>query len=145
VDGSVTDTRTVSSGTAPNWATEYGWRIDLPESGERVNVDPQLQLGTLVVASNVPTTDACTAGGFSFLNFLDYATGSFIAGSSGDMASVKIGSSLTVGLNVVMLPGGKVVTIVTTADNQQLTKDTPVPSSSYSGRRVSWRELIKEQ
>ena len=145
VDGSVTDTRTVSSGTAPNWATEYGWRIDLPESGERVNVDPQLQLGTLVVASNVPTTDACTAGGFSFLNFLDYATGSFVSGSSGSMASIKIGSSLTVGLNVVMLPGGKVVTIVTTADNQQLTKDTPVPASTYSGRRVSWRELIRDQ
>ena len=48
------------------------------------------------------------------------------------------------GINVIMLPGGKVVTIVTTADNQQLTKNTPVPSSSFAGRRVSWRELIKE-
>lgn len=143
--GKVTDTRTVASGTAPNWATEFGWRLDLPESGERVNVDPQLQLGTLVVASNVPSSDTCTAGGFSFLNFLDYATGSFVPGASGDMASVKIGSSLIVGLNVVMLPGGKVVSIVTTADNQQLTKDTPVPTTAFGGRRVSWRELIREQ
>lgn len=145
VDGKVADTRTVQAGTAPNWATEYGWRIDLPETGERVNVDPQLQLGTLVVASNVPTADTCTAGGFSFINFLDYATGSYIPGTTSGIASVRIGSSLTVGLNVIMLPGGKVQTIITTADNQQLTKDTPVSGTGFSGRRVSWRELIKEQ
>jgi type IV pilus assembly protein PilY1 len=144
--GSVTDTRTVNpSDPAPNWATDYGWRIDLPDSGERVNVDPQLQLGTLVIASNVPSSDTCTAGGSSFINFLDYATGSFVPGAAGNAASVKIGASLTVGLNVVMLPGGKVVSIVTTADNQQLTKDTPVPPSAFTGRRVSWRELVRDQ
>jgi hypothetical protein len=44
-----------------------------------------------------------------------------------------------------MLPGGKVVTIVTTADNQQLTKDTPVPPTAFAGRRVSWREIFRDQ
>jgi type IV pilus assembly protein PilY1 len=140
--GSVADTRTVAAGTAPNWGTEHGWLIDLPESGERVNVDPQLQLGTLVIASNVPSGDSCTAGGFSFINYLDYTTGSYVPGSSNNMASVKIASSLAVGLNVVMLPGGAVKTIVTTADNQQLSQDTPLPPRNYSGRRVSWRELL---
>jgi len=137
-------TRTVSSGTAPSWATDFGWLLDLPDDGERVNVDPQLQLGTLVISSNVPSGDTCTAGGFSWLNFLDYATGSYVPGATDSMASVKLASSLAVGINVIMLPGGKVVTIVTTADNQQLTQNTPVPSSSFAGRRVSWRELIKE-
>lgn len=137
--------RTVTTGTAPTWATEWGWLIDLPDTGEHVNVDPQLQLGTLVIASNVPSADTCTAGGYSWLNFLDYATGSYIPGVTGNMASTKIASSLAVGLNVVMLPGGKVVTIVTTADNQQLTKDTPVPPTAFAGRRVSWRELFREQ
>jgi len=137
-------TRTVASGTAPSWATDFGWLLDLPDDRERVNVDPQLQLGTLVIASNVPSNDTCTAGGFSWLNFLDYATGSYVPGATDSMASVKIASSLAVGINVIMLPGGKVVTIVTTADNQQLTQNTPVPSTSFAGRRVSWRELIKE-
>ena len=141
---STSTTRTVSTGTATSWATEYGWLLDLPDSGERVNVDPQLQLGTLVVVSNVPANDTCTAGGYSWLNFLDYATGAYVPGATANMASVKIASSLAVGINVIMLPGGKVVTIVTTADNQQLTKETPVQPTSYSGRRVSWRELIKE-
>jgi type IV pilus assembly protein PilY1 len=144
-DPATDSVRTVTTGTAPDWATEWGWLIDLPDTGEHVNVDPQLQLGTLVVASNVPTADTCTAGGYSWLNFLDYATGSYIPGVTGNMASTKIASSLAVGLNVVMLPGGKVVTIVTTADNQQLTKDTPVPPTAFAGRRVSWRELFREQ
>jgi type IV pilus assembly protein PilY1 len=144
-DPATDSVRTVTTGTAPDWATEWGWLIDLPDTGEHVNVDPQLQLGTLVVASNVPTADTCTAGGYSWLNFLDYATGSYIPGVTGNMASTKIATSLAVGLNVVMLPGGKVVTIVTTADNQQLTKDTPVPPTAFAGRRVSWREIFREQ
>jgi hypothetical protein len=61
------------------------------------------------------------------------------------MASTKIASSVAVGINVIMLPGGKVVSIVTTADNQQLTKDTPTPPSGFGGKRVSWRELIRDQ
>jgi len=143
--GSGPDTRTVAAGTAPDWINDFGWLIDLPDTGEHVNVDPQLQLGTLVVASNVPTTDSCTAGGFSWINFIDFKTGSFVQGAPGGMASTKIGSSLAVGMNVIMLPGGKVVSIVTTADNQQLTKETPVPLAGFGGRRVSWRELIRDQ
>jgi type IV pilus assembly protein PilY1 len=144
--GTDPDTRTVNpTDPAPNWSTEYGWLIDLPDSGEHVNIDPQLQLGTLVIASNVPTSDTCTAGGYSYVNFIDYATGSYVPGAPGNMASTKIASSVAVGINVVMLPGGKVVAIVTTADNQQLTKDTPVGAGGFGGRRVSWRELIRDQ
>jgi type IV pilus assembly protein PilY1 len=136
--------RTVAAGTAPTWATDSGWYIDLPDSGERVNVDPQLQLGTLTVASNTPTLDTCTAGGEANINYLDYLTGSYVEGAPGGVASIKIGSSLVVGINVIMLPGGKVVAIVTTASNQQLTQDAPVAPSEFGARRVSWRELVVE-
>jgi len=126
------------------WTTDFGWRLDLPDSGERANVDPQLQLGTFVVATNVPSLDSCTAGGTSYLNFLDYQTGSFVPGATGNMASQSIGSSLTVGINVIMLPGGKVITIATTAANQQLSQDTPITQVEFQARRVSWRELTVE-
>ncbi len=142
--GTLPGTRTIVPATAPVWGTDFGWRLDLPDSGERANVDPQLQLGTLVVATNVPTLDTCTAGGVAWLNFLDFQTGSFVQGATGDMASQSIGSSLVVGINVIMLPGGKVVTIATTAANQQLTQDTPISQEEYKGRRVSWRELMVE-
>ena len=119
-----------------------GWFVDLIETGERINVDPILQLGTLVVPSNVPSSDACVAGGFGWINFFDFRTGSFIPGTTLNTASNKIPASLVVGINVIQLPGGAVKTIVTTADNQQLTEETPVAPPSISGQRVSWRELV---
>ena len=92
----------------------------------------------------MPDDEACTAGGFSWLNFLDYATGSYIQVGNSTVASQKISASLTVGINVIMLPGGGIKTIATTADNQQLSKDTPIGSGAFAGRRVSWRELVRE-
>ena len=58
--------------------------------------------------------------------------------------SIKISASLVVGINVVQLPGGTVKTIVTTADNQQITQDTPVAPTNFQGKRVTWRELFAE-
>ena len=104
-------------------------------------MDPVLQLGTLIIPSNVPSTDACVAGGYGWVNFLNARTGSFITGSTDNMASTKIAASLIVGINVVRLPGGTVKVIVTTADNQQLTESAPVAPATAQGRRVSWREL----
>ena len=135
--------RTTTNNTV-TLSTSKGWWVDLPDSGERVNVDPQLQLGTLIVATNVPTSDACVAGGYAWVNYLNYATGAYVPGATSNMASMKISSSLVVGINVVQLPGGSVKSIVTTADNQQLTQSTPVTPSNVQGRRVSWRELISQ-
>ena len=132
-----------STSNVVDFNVKKGWYIDLPDPGERVNVDPVLQLGTLVVASNVPSNDACVAGGFGWVNFLDFRTGGFVPGASANMASTKIGASLVVGINVIKLPGGTIKAIVTTADNQQLTKDAPVATPAVTGRRVSWRELIQ--
>jgi type IV pilus assembly protein PilY1 len=118
-----------------------GWRVDLPVSGERVNVDMKLQLGTLIVGSNVPANNACNAGGFSFLNFFDYRTGSYIPSAGSNIAGQRIGNSLLVGINVVRLPNGKTVAIATTSDNQHPTLYPPFQSPNPVGRRVGWREL----
>ena len=134
-------TRTATANPV-DFNTNKGWYVDLIDSGERVNVDPVLQLGTLVIPSNVPSTDACVAGGFGWINFFDFRTGSFVPGASLNTASNKIAASLVVGINVVQLPGGAVKTIVTTADNQQITQETPVAPPAIAGKRVSWRELI---
>jgi Tfp pilus tip-associated adhesin PilY1 len=47
-DGLGNPIRTITA-NAVDLATKDGWRVDLPISGERVNVDPKLQLGTLIV------------------------------------------------------------------------------------------------
>jgi type IV pilus assembly protein PilY1 len=139
--------RTVSSVNPVDWTNPAvrGWFIDLPDKGERVNVDPQLQLGTLVVSSNVPSTDTCVAGGTAWINTFNYATGGYVAGATANAVSQKISGSVAVGINVIQLPGGKVVTVVTTADNQQLPVETPIAPSNFQGRRVGWRELTVDQ
>ena len=139
--------RTVSSVNVVDWTnpTVRGWFIDLPDKGERVSVDPQLQLGTLVIGSNVPSTDTCVAGGTAWINTFDYRTGGYIAGATANAVSQKISGSVAVGINVIQLPGGKVVTVVTTADNQQLPVETPIAPVNFQGKRVGWRELNADQ
>jgi type IV pilus assembly protein PilY1 len=143
--GAAVDTRTVTPGSAPNWTTEHGWLVDLPDSGERVNIDPILQLGTLVIPSNVPTSDSCTAGGYSWINFLDYATGGYVQSAGNTMASTKVADSLIVGVNVVMGPGGNVAALGQKGGGGIMTSPTPINPTGYVGRRVSWRELIVDQ
>jgi Tfp pilus tip-associated adhesin PilY1 len=134
--------RTVAcSGSTTECAITAGWVVDLPDSKERVNVDPKLQLGTLVVASNVPSSDACSIGGYSWLNFLNYSTGTAVANATAGMASQKLSDSLAVGLNIVRLPDGKTVVITTTSDAKQTTVSAPFDTPSPTGKRISWREI----
>ncbi len=148
VEQTITDTtdglgnpiRTITANTV-DLTTKDGWRVDLPISGERVNVDPKLQLGTLIVATNIPANDACTAGGYSYLNYFDYKTGSYIASSGSTVVGNKIANSLAVGISVVRLPNKKTVAIVTTSENKYPTLAPPFQAQSPSGRRNSWREI----
>lgn len=124
-----------------NCVTNGGWFADLPDTGERVNIDMKLQLGTLVVASNVPQNNACNIGGYSWLNFFDARNGLQIAGAAN--FGIKLSDSLAVGINVVRLPDGRTVVIATTSDASQQTQEAPIPPGDPQGRRTSWRELVQ--
>jgi type IV pilus assembly protein PilY1 len=145
----VINVNTRSTSTLPvNLASKCGWFLDFNPvggntPGERVSVDPKLQLGVLAVATNIPEVSVCSVGGTSFLYFFDYTTGQFVSTSVGAVAGQRIGNAIAVGINTYQLPGGKVVTTVTTSDDQH-----PVfgnPSNLLAGpvgRRVGWRELL---
>jgi len=124
-----------------NCTTNGGWFVDLPDTGERVNIDMKLQLGTLVVASNVPQNNACNIGGYSWLNFFDARNGLQVAGSAN--FGTRLSDSLAVGINVVRLPDGRTVVIATTSDASQQTAEAPIPAGDPQGRRTSWRELVQ--
>lgn len=126
-----------------NCTSVGGWFVDLPESGERVNVDPKLQLGTLVVPTNVPESNSCNIGGHSWINFFNYSDGLAVATSANGSVGQKLSDSLAVGINVVRLPGGKTVVIATTSDAKQTTVNAPFAAKGLSGKRVSWRELVQ--
>ena len=57
--GTTTQRVVACTGTTTQCGSTSGWVVDLPDTGERVNVDLKLQLGTLVVASNVPSEAGC--------------------------------------------------------------------------------------
>ena len=56
-------------------SNKKGWYMDLPESGERVDVNPIGRDGRFVFATRTPSSAACTAGGDSWLMEFNYLTG----------------------------------------------------------------------
>jgi len=132
-------TRTINCTSA--CTSTDGWFVDLPDSGERVNIDMKLQLGTLVVASNVPQNTACTIGGYSWLNFLNYSTGADVTTSIGHTVSQRLSDSLAVGMNIVRLPDGRTVVIVTTSEAATKPFNPPFDTPPPTGKRISWREI----
>ena len=147
VAGVAADTRTVTPASGPDWATQHGWLVDLPDPGERVNVDPLVQLGFLSIPSNVPTADTCTAGGYGWFNVFDLVTGGFVAAPGNVTASWKIPGAMIAGQSIVCNSGSQCSVILPTTDAPQTPPQMtpPIPPSAFTGRRVSWRELIGDQ
>jgi Tfp pilus tip-associated adhesin PilY1 len=116
-----------------------GWYIDLPETGERMNVDMNLTLGTLTFASNIPAADSCTNAGRSWVNYVNYKTGLAVP-KTDRKVSVALPTSLVVGLTIVKLPSGALSAIVTTSDYKQVNINPSFTPATFSARRSLWRE-----
>ena len=138
---------TTSPSRIPNpqpvdWSGKNGWFVKLPLD-ERVTVDPRLQVGTLVVLSNTPKDDYCYTGGTSTQYALAYRDGTAISSQTQKNVGTAIGSSLASGLNVIKLPSGKLVSIITQADTTLSAAALPVDANmGLTLRRVSWKELF---
>jgi type IV pilus assembly protein PilY1 len=139
-----TSSRTSTSNTV-DWTTKCGWYVDLnPGSkspGERVNVDPTLQLGVLAVASNVPSKDVCLAGGTSWLYFFDYRNGSFFATDPTKTVGTLLGNAIVVGISTYRA-GDNTITNATLGSREQVGRAAPDAPGGGGGKRVSWRELF---
>jgi type IV pilus assembly protein PilY1 len=129
---------------AVDLTSSNGWFVDLDQnSGERVNLDPQLVLGTLVITSNQPTNiSSCSTGGISYMYQLNYCTGSYLASASNHMAGQQIGTSIAVGFIVIRLPSGALKTITTFAGSEKATGGV-YGNVQGTARRVSWREYTQ--
>lgn len=154
VEQKITDTsgvRTITSNKVTwNGTSDNGWFVDFnpgtapgTSPGERVNLDPQLVLGTLVVTTNVPNNVSCSTGGDSFLYQFDYQNGSYVNTSSGGVVAQKFTGQITVGVVIVRLPSGIFKGIATGATGSKTTVGVNIGKGGASGRRVSWRELVQ--
>jgi len=122
-----------------DWGSFGGWFVDLPETGERVNVDMNLTLGTLTFASNIPAADSCTRAGRSWVNYVNYKTGLAVP-KTDRRISVALPTSLVVGLTIIKLPSGALSAIVTTSDYKQVNISPSFTPATFSARRSLWRE-----
>lgn len=127
---------------AVNILSDSGWYLNLPTAGERVNVDPQLVLGTLLVASNIPNSNACNAGGDSWQYQLDFCSGSYLSTAPNQTVATKMGNEMTAGFVIVSLPSGALKQIVTGTTGSQTTLGVNVGGNSGTAKRVSWREIF---
>ena len=151
-NGLVKQTITVLSsqtrGTSTNnvsWATGNGWYVDFNPSGdspgELVNVDPQLVLGDLIVATNVPGGGACSVGGDSFFYQFDYKTGEYTNTSPGGVVGMKIQGAETVGISIYQTTSrGLGIAVVDSSSGLRQPPAHP-PSPANTAKRSGWREV----
>ncbi len=145
VNNATNGTRTIATANPVNFASGRGWYIDFPDTGERQNIPAQFVFGTLLLPTTVPSNTVCSPGGYGWLNFVDYRTGTAVAGN---IVASKTNAPV-VGINVLYVKGKPVVNIVT-ADNPtpQFPANQPdfntSSGSGFTNHRVIWRELTGE-
>ena len=87
----------------------------------------------------------CTPGGYAWIYSLDFKTGQFVEGATGNIAGRRQ-AGLVAGLKTLKLNTGKTVTLITDTGGTITVMDDPSsnPGSGNGARRVSWRELIAD-
>jgi type IV pilus assembly protein PilY1 len=118
-----------------DWSTDNGWFVTTPDV-ERFNVDPGLQLGTLVIASNIPKQDYCNSTGKSILYQLNYR--------SGDVLKADEFQEQIVGITQLQTNGGAGPVVIDPVFGDGTTGNTEQKNGSGGSgtvTRVSWREI----
>lgn len=129
-----------SSNNPVDFNTNNGWYVNFPNTGERDNTDSTLVLGTLIVNTNVPTTDSCSTGGNSYEYFLNYMTGGPLT-AAGTVVAVSQGNVLTASATVYQTPTGQTYTLDCHSDGSCTSSQNPSQSTNLSTKRVGWHEV----
>lgn len=121
-----------------------GWYMDWNiNSGERMNLDPQVVGGGANVVTTIPTSSSsCAVGGSSNVYQLNVCTGSYVT-SNAVAGSTLSSASAAVGFIIVRLPAGAIKMITTTASGSTITTSV-TPPSSMPARKVGWRSVNGE-
>lgn len=137
-------TRTSANNT-PDFSTQKGWYVDLPDTGERVYTDPTLASGVLVFTSNIPSPTVCVPGGSSWLYYIDYKTGGKVSNSTVSWSAESLGNVLASRPVIVQLPNGDPYVLVRGSDGKQtISKKLPINFAGGTQKRMTWREIIKK-
>ena len=131
-----------------DWLVNDGWYVDLdahPDSGERIVIDPEQQLGMLSVMSNVPDSNACRPRAESWSYAFNTIKGSYVPIAGSTWVGRRVSSaSMVAGARMIRV-GRQVVSILTDDGGTVSAVAQPADISSVpSVRRVAWRELEQQ-
>ncbi len=131
-----------------DWLVNDGWYVDLdaqPDSGERVVIDPEQQLGMLSVMSNVPDSNACRPRAESWSYAFNTINGSYVPIAGSTWVGRRVSSaSMVAGARMIRV-GRQVVSILTDDGGAVSAVVQPADISSVpTVRRVAWRELEQQ-
>lgn len=134
------------SGGPVNWVEHDGWYLDFnpgnSSPGERVNVDMEFHSGILTLVTNVPETDSCGVGGYSFYYFFDVQHGRHARNATADMVGVlSRKDGMNVGIDVVELPSGAKHVHGRKPDGGLEREEVQGEDPATRFRRAAWREL----
>ncbi|MFN5445893.1 MAG: pilus assembly protein [bacterium] len=148
VQGTAANELTTSTTQAVDWQNTAGWYVDLnatANSGERITLDPEQQLGILRVVSNVPDKRACRPSAQSWIYEFDYQTGSYLPMATEKVVGRKISDSNLIAGKRTLKLGEKILSLLTDESGKITSINSIVPTSvTNSVKRVSWREIDEQ-
>lgn len=136
-----------------NWATHKGWSIALPSAAERVISEPALRGGRVIFTSIIPSGDVCKAGGSSWLNEVDWLTGSLLpeppfdtnqdglVNSSDTLAEGREFDTVVSGAAIQKSPTGPDLEIKFFNESSGAISSVTESANSKTARRLSWRQI----
>ncbi|KAF1046656.1 pilus assembly protein [Xylophilus sp.] len=133
-------TTVTGTSNSVDWSSQGGWWADLPTSGERIVTSMAIQSDTLIAASTVPSGDACTSGGSSWLYQISLLDGT----ATSTVAQLLSSSSIVVGFTTLTLASGTTIIVVKDSTGATTSQTYTSATGTIAGtpQRTSWRELV---
>lgn len=151
-----TDTSGNPARVLTNNAVDYevykGWYLELPDSGERQITNSTIRSNIVFFNTSVPTTDACSTGGYGYRFTVDLATGGALdssvvdydgdgeIGNEGDLVGPG-GDTVPSAAQLEGLPPEDNLTENYIINRTDLTRLQDAPERQTG--RVSWQELLR--
>lgn len=133
VSPAITNKYRITSQNTVDYSSDNGWFMDLPESGERVDVNPIIRDGRFVFVTRTPSTTQCDSGGSSWLMEFNYLTGGRLDISPFDYN------------NDGVINSADYVTVTVTIDGQQVTITVPTTGfQSGNGGMMATPTIVKD-
>lgn len=149
--------RAFSAATAGDMTGMKGFKMDLPESGERIVTAAnyyKLAEPVLIASSLVPVNDVCEPGGRGYLNAINPFTGArltkpfFDVTGNGSFTDDVIGSANIGSVDLGVGKPGESILIgnrLAVGGSKGVIKDVRInPGVNPTKGRLSWREIIRD-